>query len=74
MNVELQQQLIRDAFFTPSRVLVRHAADQALKLPGNWWSARPGIQTPEEPPARAMPTDHGLGAHDDQNVSPVAEP
>ena len=58
---------------SPTLVLVRQAPDQNANLLGDLRSAapRPGSPAPIEPEAGAVPADHGVGLHEDQDVRPA---
>ena len=67
------QQLAVDLRGSPIRVLLRQASDQSANLLGDLRSAAawPGSPTPVETEAGAVPADHGLGLHDDEDVGPA---
>ena len=66
-------QLAVDFGRSPVRVLVRQASDQLTYLLRDLRSATfvAGTPAPVETEARVMPTDNGLGLHDDEDISPA---
>ena len=73
-NPQLEQQLVGDPLFTPQTVLVRHPADQRAQLLGNRRPATSRLHSPQQPPARAMPANHGCRLHDDKRAAPIEQP
>ena len=58
---------------SPALVLLRQSSDQNANLLGDLRSpdARPGSPAPIEMEAGAVPADHGVGFHENQNVGPA---
>ena len=58
---------------SPIRILLRQSLDQSANLVGDLRSAAawPGSPAPIETEAGAVPADHGVGLHDDQDVGPA---
>jgi len=74
-DAELEQ-LSPDPLGSPQTVVPRHRGDQPADLgskpePASAAARAPG---PVEPPALAVPADHGLGPHDRYVLSPSAGP
>jgi len=58
---------------TPACILLRHPADERADFGGDLWptAARAGPPTPVETKTGAVPANHGLRLHDDQQLGPA---
>jgi hypothetical protein len=58
---------------SPTLVLLRQSSDQEANLLGDLWSAgpRPGSPATKETETGAVPADHGVGPHQDQDIRPA---
>src|SRR5580658_6078635 len=58
---------------SPTMVLLRQSPDQNANLLGDlrWSAAWPGSPAPIETESGAVPADHGVGFHQDQDVGPA---
>jgi len=73
-NPQLAQQFVGDPLFAPQHVLPGHPADQLAQFYRDRWSTGPGLHSPEQSPAGAVPADHRRRLHDHQRVTPIEEP
>ena len=71
LETELEEEFVRNPFFSPGRILQGHPAYQGLYIPGDGRSARAGFEPPEQPKAFPMPPNQGRRLDDDQRVAPV---
>jgi hypothetical protein len=64
------------SFFTPKRVLSRHASNQFPDFWAQAWPAQPTARPPApvQAPTPSMPADHRLRLHDPQLTSPSLRP
>jgi hypothetical protein len=71
---ERQESFMRDAFLAPGRVRPGHGDDQPLQVSRNRRPAGPGLPSPEEPPAQAVPADQRVRLDDREQRTPVQQP
>src|SRR5262249_28420450 len=66
-------ELAADALGAPQGVVPRHPGDQVAHLAGHAWApdGAAGAPPPVEPPAAAVPPEHGLRPHEDEVPAPV---
>jgi hypothetical protein len=67
------QELSVDLGSAPACILVCHPADERTDLVGDLGPTAPrlGPPTPVQTKTGAVPADHGLGLHDDENLGPA---
>jgi hypothetical protein len=53
---QFEEELIRDAFLTPERILSRHKANQPTQFQWNGWAARSRLVAPQQSPPGSVPS------------------
>jgi hypothetical protein len=72
-NAQLEQQFVVDPLFARQRILPGHPANQPPEFLWNRRSTRSRLESPQQPPACAMPTDHSRRLHNDQSAAPLEQ-